>query len=117
MPLYDYECPHCGTFDDLRPVAAASEPVGCPRCATLSARTIRAPQLLDMDASLRGAYALNERNQHEPKFSTREEREHRHEHGPGCSCCSTGKVGKSSALYGADGSKMFPTKRPWMISH
>jgi hypothetical protein len=35
-------------------------------------------------------------------------------HGAGCSCCSTGK---SNAVKAPDGSKMFPTKRPWMISH
>lgn len=116
MPLYDYQCPHCGTFDDLQPVSAASQPVPCRTCGTLSPRVIRAPGVLDMDASLRHAHSTNERSRHEPHFSTQEAREHRHEHGPGCSCCG-GDKGKSSALYGADGSKMFPTKRPWMISH
>ena len=117
MPLYDYQCPDCGAFDDLRPVSDAAEPAGCPQCGTLSPRMIRPPQLLEMDASLRKAHAVNERNQHEPMYSTKSEREHKHEHGPGCSCCSGGRVGKSSALYGSDGSKSFPTKRPWMISH
>lgn len=117
MPLYDYQCPHCGPFDDLRPVAAASDPAACPHCGALSPRIIRAPQLLDMDSQLRHAHATNERSRHEPTHSTKAEREHRHEHGPGCACCSSGKVGQSTALYGADGSKTFPTKRPWMISH
>ncbi len=117
MPLYDYQCPHCGPFDDLQPVSAASEPAACPYCGTDSPRMIRAPQVLGMDASLRTAYSVNEKSRHEPMFSTQEARDYGHEHGPGCSCCSGGKVGKSSALYGADGSKMFPTKRPWMISH
>jgi hypothetical protein len=36
-------------------------------------------------------------------------------HGAGCACCS----GKSSRITkrGEDGSKCFPTSRPWMISH
>lgn len=117
MPLYEYECPECGRFDDLQPVSAASEPAACPGCGELSPRVISLPRLLEMDGSLRKAHEVNERNAHEPKFSTREERHQRHEHGPGCSCCSSGKVGGSSALYGTDGSKTFPTKRPWMISH
>ena len=36
-------------------------------------------------------------------------------HGAGCACCS----GKSMRYdqEGQDGTKSFPTSRPWMISH
>jgi putative FmdB family regulatory protein len=117
MPLYDYQCPDCGVFDDFRSASRAAEPAKCPRCGFGSPRVIRAPQLLEMNASLRTAHEVNERSAHEPRFSNPESREHRHDHGPGCSCCGGSEMGKSSALYHADGSKTFPTKRPWMISH
>lgn len=116
MPLYDYQCPQCGGFDELRPASMAAEPCACPVCGTASPRVIRAPQVLAMDFALRRAHETNERNAHEPKHSTAEERAHKHEHGPGCSCCSTGKL-QSKVRYGADGSKHFPGQRPWMISH
>jgi putative FmdB family regulatory protein len=117
MPLYEYECRACGRFDDLQPVSAASRPATCPRCGEESPRVISLPRLLEMDGALRRAHEVNERNAHEPTVSTQEERHHRHAHGPNCACCSSDKPVGSSALYGADGSKMFPTKRPWMISH
>ncbi|MEO1363845.1 MAG: zinc ribbon domain-containing protein, partial [Pseudomonadota bacterium] len=41
----------------------------------------------------------------------------RSSHGPNCSCCSGGSTRPSKTLHHADGSKSFPTKRPWMISH
>ena len=104
MPLYDYQCPSCGVFDDFRSASQASVPADCPKCGYASPRIVRAPQLLQMSAALRDAYATNERSAHEPKFSAQEPRAHRHEHSPGCSCCGRG-------------SKMFPTKRPWMIRH
>jgi hypothetical protein len=36
-----------------------------------------------------------------------------------CSCCKSGKAGSlpSRTVKGADGSKRFPSARPWMISH
>lgn len=40
-------------------------------------------------------------------------------HAPGCSCCSGGATKKKNTgtFYRPDGSKSFPAKRPWMISH
>lgn len=117
MPLYDYKCPNCGMFDDFRSASRAAAPADCPECGSESPRVIHVPRIVEMSAALRCAHASNERSTHAPKYSTQEERAHRHEHGPGCSCCGGSEIGKSSALYRADGSKMFPSKRPWMISH
>jgi putative FmdB family regulatory protein len=116
VPLYTHQCPTCGAFDDLRPASLSASAADCPKCGQAAPRVILAPRLPLMDRGLRRAHEVNERNRHEPTHSTQEARAQRHEHGPGCSCCSdTSK--KSTALYGPDGSKTFPTKRPWMISH
>jgi hypothetical protein len=53
------------------------------------------------------AHAVNERSADSPKRSSG--------HGPGCGCCG-GKT-SSGTLRRPDGSKSFPAKRPWMISH
>jgi len=55
------------------------------------------------------AHGINERAADSPKRLS--------QHGPGCACCS-GKSGKGrSTLRLPDGSKSFPSARPWMISH
>jgi hypothetical protein len=74
---------------------------------------LSAPTLATMDGATRSAHATNERAANAPMTSA--EYAARHKHGPGCGCCS-GKPSKST-VRAADGSKAFPTKRPWMISH
>ncbi|MDD9727768.1 zinc ribbon domain-containing protein [Roseovarius sp. SK2] len=111
MPYYDYSCPECGPFTDFAAMADFDKPCVCPTCAASSPRVLlRAPAFANMDGSKRAAMATNERSQHVPK-STRS-------HGPGCSCCSaSSKKLPSRTLHRADGSKSFPSSRPWMISH
>lgn len=36
MPLYDYNCPRCGTFDGYAPMAQSSSPGRCPKCGQLA---------------------------------------------------------------------------------
>lgn len=108
MPFYDFECPDCGSFETLRSIANRDAPALCPHCGCTASRIITAPACTLMDAGVRSAHATNERARHEPKKSSA------HVHGPGCGCGSS----KSTAtVKGADGSKAFPSKRPWMISH
>ena len=110
MPYYDYECGTCGPFTEMRPMAQSAEPCSCPECGGASPRAIlRAPNFALMDGASRTAHATNEKARHEPKSSKK------HGHGAGCSCCS-GK-GKSKAVYRPDGSKTFPSNRPWQINH
>jgi putative FmdB family regulatory protein len=41
MPIYEYRCPSCSeTFERMRPMSQATEPVPCPRCQTASPRTV-----------------------------------------------------------------------------
>lgn len=118
MPTYDYLCPDCGPFQDRASMAEFDRPAPCPDCGAESRRAmLTAPLLARMDGGRRRAHATNERSADSPRRSS---------HGPGCSCCSGagrtkgnggGKAKGGGTLYRSDGSKSFPAKRPWMISH
>lgn len=109
MPLYDYLCDDCGPFTQIASLARFAEPCACPDCNAASPRVLmNAPRLAVMSSGSRKAYETNERSADSPRRSS---------HGPGCSCCSGGSKRASKTLHHRDGSKSFPTKRPWMISH
>lgn len=111
MPVYDYECPHCGLFSDLLPMSQATVPQACPQCGASSPRVISAPRLAVMSSSQRNAHAVNERSAHEPRQGGK------HVCGPGCGH-SHGKPKGADAAANADKAlKSFPQKRPWMMSH
>jgi putative FmdB family regulatory protein len=122
MPLYDYKCQAHGLFHELATFAESAMPRPCPQCGTLAARVIvLAPALRALDSATRDAMQRNERSRHEPMFSTPEHRAeaqalHEHRHGKGCGCTNPG-IDKPKVFYTADGKKMFPSARPWMISH
>ncbi len=122
MPVYDYKCADHGLFYELASTEDSAKPMPCPHCQTLSARVIMvAPEFLSMNAENRQAHARNEQAMHAPVFSTPEYRAEQkarreHKHGKGCGCGDK-PIRKSNLLYTADGNKMFPSMRPWMISH
>ncbi len=110
MPVYEYLCAEHGAFEAIRPMADYKSPCPCPDCGAQAPRVmLTVPRLAALDTATRRAHETNERSAHEPK-STRS-------HGPGCGCCSGAKTAKSKTLHRPDGSKSFPSKRPWMISH
>jgi putative FmdB family regulatory protein len=110
MPLYEYWCEQDGVFSAMRPMAEYNQPCTCPDCGGEAPRVmLNAPRVLRMDSVQRQAHATNERSADSPKkLST---------HGPGCACCSGGAKASRKTLHRPDGSKSFPTARPWMISH
>ncbi|KGB83071.1 FmdB family transcriptional regulator [Rhodovulum sp. NI22] len=111
MPIYEYWCDDCGPFTAMAPLARYAEPCDCPACAAPAPRVLMtAPKLSVVSSATRKAHETNERSADSPKKSA---------HGPGCSCCSGGARAKINpgTLYRPDGSKSFPKKRPWMISH
>ncbi|PMR75754.1 FmdB family zinc ribbon protein [Billgrantia endophytica] len=110
MPLYDYKCADHGLFHELVPISAAGETCPCPRCGLLSPRVVLvAPSVLAMAPEKRQALARNERAAHEPRHGNRDsEREQ--------GCCHHARH-KPKVFYTAEGNKMFPSARPWMISH
>ncbi len=130
MPLYDYKCPDHGVFQELATMDDHDKPCACPQCGTQSGRVITLPpQLLEMLKEKKEAMERNEKAQHEPQFLTpaqyrEQEAEkkaraaHKHRHSSRCGCGSdSSSERKSKLFYTADGSKMFPSMRPWMISH
>lgn len=113
MPIYDYHCSSCGPFDALRPMVERDSPAACPACAQASARAwVLGSRLSEMAPERLFAMETNERASHEPKRSGDYARLR---HPSGCSCCSPGRRG--ATVTAANGSKAFPSKRPWMISH
>lgn len=112
MPYYDFLCDDCGPFTGFAAMADFDKPCACPECGEMARRALfTAPKLSVVSSSVRRAHETNERSAHAPKSTSKA-------HGPGCSCCSGGgSKKKSSTLYRPDGSKSFPSKRPWMISH
>lgn len=122
MPVYDYKCREHGLFNKLATLAESAEPAACPVCSKPAPRIIMLPpELLARNQSRNSADGRNERSRHEPLFSTPEARQEaqarrEHQHGKGCGCGHQ-PLGKSKLFYTADGKKMFPSMRPWMISH
>ncbi|MBD9527028.1 FmdB family zinc ribbon protein [Paracoccus sp. PAR01] len=109
MPTYDYICIDCGSFQAHAAMADFEKPHSCPWCSAPARRAmLSAPLLANMDAGRRHAHVTNERSADSPRRS----------HGAGCSCCSgAAKKKPTGTLHRPDGSKSFPAKRPWMISH
>ncbi len=90
------------------------DPQPCPECSRKAPRVmLTAPKLWTMAPDRRLAAATNERSSNEPMTLSRMRK-----HGAGCSCCggTTKKRGRLTAKT-KNGSKSFPTSRPWMISH
>ena len=117
MPVYDYKCQEHGLFYELATFEDSDKPCACPVCGALSSRVIILnPAVLTMDKDKKHAHEVNEKNQHEPTYSTQDRRESDHEHQSGCGC-SNSNVSQSKLMYTAQGDKFFPSMRPWMISH
>lgn len=117
MPLYDYKCREHGLFQELAAMAEAAAPKPCPSCQTLAPRVIvLPPEILGMDPAKRKAMARNEKARHEPIVSSADQRAHDAGHRQACGCQKKND-GKHLLFYTADGKKMFPSMRPWMISH
>lgn len=116
MPVYDYKCKEHGVFNDLATLAESDKPCACPTCGVLAARIIRLPPTVTkMPSAKKHAHEVNERNQHEPTHSTAARRKDDEQHAKGCGCEK--KLSHSKLMYTAQGEKMFPSMRPWMISH
>jgi putative FmdB family regulatory protein len=87
MPLYEFRCNDCGSFDEWRKMAESSHPAYCPTC------TQPAKRLFSPPAVLSGSLRLKVENR-EPQLVKRSEQEP-----------------AAPKLRTHNGS------RPWMISH
>lgn len=128
MPVYDYKCQEHGVFHELATMDDSAKPMPCPHCDELAPRILMIPpQVLDMAPDKKAAIERNEKAQHEPMMSTKDSRaedeerrkfyaQRPHKHHQGCGCQSH-KKDQSKLMWTANGEKMFPSMRPWMISH
>lgn len=126
MPLYDYKCRKHGVFSELVAMQDHDKPQPCPQCQAVSARVIiLPPEFALLDKKVRDAIERNEKASHEPEAMTtgqfherEQERMARHHHDKkGCSCGHNDQKRVRNLVYTAEGDKMFPFMRPWMISH
>ena len=124
MPVYDYKCTEHGLFFELAEMQSAHLPATCPHCGAMSARVVLMPSaVIDFKKPAHQAHSRNEKASHAPLFSTPEARsekaerqKHAHKHHKSCGC-SDKPINGSKLFYTAAGEKMFPSMRPWMISH
>ena len=117
MPVYEYNCVNCGKFTNIRPMALSTNASPCISCGALSNRALATPIMYSMSAERKKAFQTNERSSNEPvRRSAKTTEGSNSKHKPNCSCCSSKSKNKST-LHLPDGSKTFPTKRSWMISH
>jgi len=106
MPVYEYDCGACGSFETLAPISQFDQPQPCPGCGSDAPRALLSvPMLAIMPASRRRAFAVNERSANTPETSRRSGR-----HPSDCVCCKT-------VVPNTKAKKTFPGRRPWMISH
>ncbi len=46
MPLYEFRCNECGTFDQWRTLAECNHPANCPSCQSPAKRIFSPPTIL-----------------------------------------------------------------------
>jgi putative FmdB family regulatory protein len=66
MPLYEYECESCGTFESFRPISRASTPCACPSCQAPAERVWSVPRVREMSPASLMAASRNEKSRHAP---------------------------------------------------
>jgi putative FmdB family regulatory protein len=86
VPYYAYDCPGCGPFEQLRPVAEAGAAGHCPGCGAEGRRVYSPPGLALLARPLRRALDREERSAHEPEVVTSKRGRPLHHH-RGHRCC------------------------------
>jgi putative FmdB family regulatory protein len=134
MPIYDFKCAEHGLFHELVAMEKAGSASPCPQCGTQCMPVILvAPTVLAMSPESRQAHKTNEEARHNPIISSVDSRaevddrkqfalKKGKQQGCGCSGHNSEHRPEQSALkqqvvFLPDGSKVFPSQRPWMISH
>jgi putative FmdB family regulatory protein len=102
MPIYEYDCPEHGLFEELRPMQRSSEGAPCPTCTGASPRVLSATRTNLVPRATSIAHARNEKSQHAPEVRSHG---HHHHHHP------AGKKPQPGKLQAYQG------KRPWVMEH
>lgn len=102
MPVYDYHCATCGSFESSRAMKESRAPAACPHCGVPSARVLVAPSLNLMNASTRKAEIRNEKSANAPEVVSRILKDASH--------CA-------HAEHKAHAHEGHTPTRPWMVGH
>lgn len=94
MPLYEFDCQSCGTFEKFRSMSETSKPMFCPTCQAEAKRIYSVAGLIMTPQSLRSRIEQSA----EPRIVNRSEVKHSHTH-------------KHNHNHHHDHG------RPWMIGH
>lgn len=87
MPVYEFLCPSCGTFEERRSFEASGEPVPCPECAEEARRVYSMPATRRIPTGLSRAMDRSEKSASEPEVVSRPAGkqaapgQHNHSHG------------------------------------
>lgn len=78
MPLYEFNCETCGTFEKFRSMSEASEPMLCPTCEAEAKRIYSVAGLITTPSALRSRIDQSA----EPRVVNRSEvkKSHTHKH-------------------------------------
>lgn len=71
MPVYEFVCETCGTFEEHRPLDEATQPLSCPACGRPATRVYSAPAVRRLSRASAEAHERNERSVHDPKVVKR----------------------------------------------
>ncbi|MGB3633428.1 MAG: zinc ribbon domain-containing protein [Rubrobacteraceae bacterium] len=68
MPIYEFVCEDCGSFDERRSFEEAGNPATCPACGSAARRIYSAPGISRTPAPLAKALNRSEKSAHEPEI-------------------------------------------------
>ncbi|HEX8341260.1 MAG TPA: zinc ribbon domain-containing protein [Tepidisphaeraceae bacterium] len=109
MPLYEFQCSECGSFDVFRPISRAAEPVACPTCDAEATRVWCAPAVASLSPLQRSAAERNEKSRHEPHMCK-----------TGCGCGGRRQAPAPTAESDKLGGRTrhaYTGSRPWVVEH
>lgn len=72
MPLYEFRCERCGSFECWRSQNEASAPMHCPTCQAVARRVYTTPGLVKTPPALSQAMYRAEKSAYEPEVLRRE---------------------------------------------
>ncbi len=72
MPIYEFLCDTCGSFESWRSFDEAGNPMLCPTCESVAKRIYSIPGLVKTPRALANALHRAEKSAHEPEVVSRQ---------------------------------------------
>lgn len=73
MPVYEYHCMRCGTFECLQSLREQRDAEACPACGGNAPRRMSAPYIARVSGPVRALLDQSERSRHEPSVVRRDD--------------------------------------------